>query len=90
MPLGSGSVLDPFMGSGSTVAAATAIGYDAVGVELDDEYFEMATRAVPLLAAMQLNAEKAENLEEEDVEPMELFPFVESVDAQLGLARDKK
>jgi hypothetical protein len=52
LPLGEGAILDPFLGAGSTVAAAQAVGYDAVGVELDDEYFAMAQKAIPRLAAL--------------------------------------
>jgi len=52
LPLGEGTVLDPFMGSGSTIAAAEAVGYDSVGVELDDEYFKLAGHAIPRLAAL--------------------------------------
>jgi hypothetical protein len=33
LPLGEGVVLDPFMGGGSTIAAAVAVGYASVGVE---------------------------------------------------------
>lgn len=36
LPLGEGAVLDPFMGSGSTIAATEAIGDGAIGVELDE------------------------------------------------------
>jgi len=68
LPLGTGCVVDPFMGSGSSVAAAHAIGYDAIGIELDDEYFQMAQRAVPLLAAIQLKDNK-ETVDEEEEEP---------------------
>ena len=50
LPLGRGTVLDPFMGSGSTIAAAAACGYRSIGVEADPEYFEMARRAIPMLA----------------------------------------
>jgi DNA modification methylase len=32
LPLGEGTVLDPFMGSGATLAAAEAVGYDSIGV----------------------------------------------------------
>ena len=37
-----GTVLDMFMGSGSTGVAAKALGFGFVGVELEQEYFEIA------------------------------------------------
>jgi site-specific DNA-methyltransferase (adenine-specific) len=52
LPLGEGRILDPFMGAGSTIAAANAVDYDSVGVELDAEYFAMAEDAIPRLAAL--------------------------------------
>ncbi|HWC58902.1 MAG TPA: site-specific DNA-methyltransferase [Verrucomicrobiae bacterium] len=52
LPLGEGTLLDPFMGSGSTIAAAEAIGYDSIGVEIDDEYFKLAGHSIPRLAAL--------------------------------------
>jgi hypothetical protein len=52
LPLGEGTILDPFMGSGSTIAAAEAVGYSATGLELDTEYFRLAERAIPRLAAL--------------------------------------
>ena len=51
LPLGEGVLLDPFMGSGSTVAAADACGIRAIGLESNEEYFRMATHAIPLLSA---------------------------------------
>jgi DNA modification methylase len=54
LPLGEGTVLDPFMGSGATVAAAEAVGYNSIGVEADSEYFHLAEKAIPLLAARTL------------------------------------
>jgi DNA modification methylase len=53
LPMGEGVVLDPFAGSGSTLAAALAVGYDSVGVELDEEYVAMARVAIPRLARLQ-------------------------------------
>ena len=52
LPMGEGTILDPFMGSGSTIAAAEAIGYDSIGLELDAEYFQLAQKAIPRLAAL--------------------------------------
>ena len=49
LPFGEGVVLDPFMGSGSTIAAASALGYESVGLEVDGEYFELAQSAIPRL-----------------------------------------
>jgi site-specific DNA-methyltransferase (adenine-specific) len=52
LPLREGIVLDPFMGAGSTVAACVAVGYEAIGIELDPAYFEMARSAIPALARL--------------------------------------
>jgi site-specific DNA-methyltransferase (adenine-specific) len=52
LPLGEGIVLDPFAGSGSTLAAANAVGYDSIGIERDGRYAELAGRAVAKLAAL--------------------------------------
>ena len=54
LPLGKGVVLDPFMGSGSTLAAAEAVGYDSIGIELDPEFLKLARRAIPNLAALHV------------------------------------
>ncbi|HEV8550403.1 MAG TPA: DNA methyltransferase, partial [Polyangiaceae bacterium] len=52
LPLGAGTILDPFMGGGSTIAAAVAVGYASFGVELDPGYFAVAKRAIPELARL--------------------------------------
>jgi DNA modification methylase len=51
LPLGEGTILDPLMGSGSTIAAAAAQGVESIGVEISREYFAMAITAIPGLAA---------------------------------------
>jgi tRNA G10 N-methylase Trm11 len=55
LPLGHGIVLDPFMGGGSTIAAAMALGYASIGLEKDAAYFGMAMKAIPDLADLTLN-----------------------------------
>lgn len=52
LPLGTGVVLDPFMGGGSTIAAAVAVGYESVGIELDAAFFAATEKAIPLLAKL--------------------------------------
>ena len=41
-----GVVLDPFMGSGSTGKAAIMSGYKFIGIEMSEEYFEIACARV--------------------------------------------
>jgi len=52
LPLGEGVILDPFAGSGSTLAAANAVGYESVGVESDAKYFELAKTAIEKLTSL--------------------------------------
>lgn len=54
LPLAKGIVLDPFAGSGSTLAAAEAVGYDSLGIESDVQYFDLACRAIPKLVRHKL------------------------------------
>ncbi|MCI0640880.1 MAG: hypothetical protein L0Y72_21760 [Gemmataceae bacterium] len=54
LPLGAGVILDPFMGSGSTIAAAHACGLRSVGIETDADYFAMAENSIPLLAQLEV------------------------------------
>jgi site-specific DNA-methyltransferase (adenine-specific) len=52
LPLAEGVVLDPFAGSGSTLAAAQAVGYESIGLEADPAYFLLARNAIPRLASL--------------------------------------
>lgn len=52
LPLGLGIVYDPFAGSGSTLAAAEAIGYHAIGTDRDMGYFGLACDAFEPLSTL--------------------------------------
>ena len=52
LPLGKGTVLEPFAGSGSTIAACAAVGYDSVGVELDEQHFVKLNQHIQLLSSL--------------------------------------
>jgi len=41
------------MGSGSTVAAAEALGLHCIGIERFVDYYEMSSMAIPKLAAIK-------------------------------------
>lgn len=63
LPLGIGTVLDPFMGAGSTVAAAQALGYKSIGIESDERYFRIAEQAIPKLALLNTGAASFEQIQ---------------------------
>ena len=52
LPLQEGVILDPFAGSGSTLAAANHVGYPSIGVEIAAGYAEIAATALPALEAL--------------------------------------
>ena len=71
LPLGVGVVADPFMGSGSTIAACEAVGVQGIGVERYAEFFDLATKAIPRLATLKLSETGPVDLEEKPL--IELF-----------------
>ena len=54
LPLGQGVILDPFMGSGATVAAAQACSLESIGLENNPEYYALAESAIPQLSNLRL------------------------------------
>ena len=58
LPLGKGIVCDPFMGSGSTVAAAEAIGYKSLGVEKFETYYQQASKAIRPLSMISVEQDQ--------------------------------
>lgn len=57
LPLGTGCVADPFAGSGSTLAAAEAVGYESMGAERDETYWRLACEAIPRLSTLAVREE---------------------------------
>ena len=55
LPLGAGVILDPFAGSGSTLAAANAVGHASIGIEADARYVRLAMRAIPALSQVAVD-----------------------------------
>lgn len=53
LPLGTGVILDPFAGSGSTLAAANAVGYRSIGIEADPKFVRLAETAIASLGALK-------------------------------------
>ncbi len=60
LPLGEGLILDPFMGSGSTVAACEAMGLSCIGIERHLEYYTMSLAAIPRLALIKRSSADSE------------------------------
>ncbi|MHB1217020.1 MAG: DNA-methyltransferase [Alphaproteobacteria bacterium] len=54
LPLGEGLILDPFAGSGSTLAAASAVGYQSIGIEADATYVRIAAKAIEKLSRLTI------------------------------------
>lgn len=61
LPLGEGLIADTFMGSGSTVAAAEAVGVRCVGVERHADYYAMSREAIPQLTALRIKSDAAQS-----------------------------
>jgi site-specific DNA-methyltransferase (adenine-specific) len=62
LPLGEGVVLDPFMGSGSTIAAAEARGITAIGIEKHLDYYETAKKGIKRLSLVRVSGDQRELL----------------------------
>jgi site-specific DNA-methyltransferase (adenine-specific) len=59
LPLGKGTILDPFMGSGSTIAAANAMGLKSIGVEKKKEFFDLAAESISDLSQVSVPSDQS-------------------------------
>lgn len=66
LPLGKGVILDPFMGSGYTIATACACGPRTIGLEISSGYFQMAQKAIPALAQYTPRGENGNGIENDN------------------------
>ena len=55
LPFDEGVLLDPFAGSGSTIAAASASALTSIGLEHNYAYYRLAMRAIPALTALPVD-----------------------------------
>jgi site-specific DNA-methyltransferase (adenine-specific) len=54
LPLGKGIIVDPFMGSGSTLAAALFCGYEAIGIEKEADFYHLAKESIIPLSKVEV------------------------------------
>ena len=59
-----GTVLDPFLGSGTTLVAAELLGRRGIGIEISEEYFDIACRRVEEAVKKRQAQEEQLTLEE--------------------------
>ena len=50
-----GRILDPFAGAGTTVLAAVQEGYEAVGIEMSDAYFQRSAERLKTALESEVN-----------------------------------
>ena len=72
LPFGKGVILDPFAGSGSTLAAAEFFGFHSIGIEKDALYYKMGLEAIPKLADLY-SEEAAYGLKKGKTEESEVY-----------------
>lgn len=54
------TVLDPFVGSGTTLLAAIGLGRDGIGIDLNEKYLDIARRRLGLFAGLAAQQERVD------------------------------
>ena len=73
----SGTILDPFMGSGTTGVAAVRLGRAFIGIEIEPKYFDIACRRISeALKQPDMFIEKPKPAKQEDWHEMWGRPYV--------------
>jgi len=83
LPLGRGLILDPFMGSGSTIAASIAVGYESMGIEIDPTFYSGAEQAIKPLSELY------PGMTGETLDYAETYDFANEMQEQLVLMEEK-
>lgn len=65
LPLGEGIVLDPFSGSGSTIAACESLNLKSIGIERFESYFELSKKSVKPLSKLNVKWFEGESINDQ-------------------------
>jgi DNA modification methylase len=68
-----GVILDPFMGSGSTGMACVELGRRFIGIEINENYFDIACKRIETAALQGRLDFEDQPIIKEDIKPPELF-----------------
>jgi DNA modification methylase len=92
LPVDCRTILDPFMGSGTTGVAAVKLGRKFIGIEIEPKYFDIACRRIDdALRRPDLFIERpkpAQQLRLDDYQPRD--DFAKSIDACYEAVRDRQ
>jgi len=88
LPLGEGIIVDPFMGSGSTIAAAEALKLKSLGIENHPDYFDMALNAIPRLGRLTTEFENQKTFEGNILAQNSLFTEIDPYKSNLPSSFD--
>lgn len=85
------TVLDPFLGSGTTVKAALSLGRDSIGYEINEEFLPIIKKKVGIVSTLVPLTNKIEIIKRSEVaEPKEDLEYVPSIqDAKPVISPEK-
>jgi site-specific DNA-methyltransferase (adenine-specific) len=72
-------LLDPFMGSGTSLIACQRLGIDCDGIEMDEDYFEIAKSRIRFYSGRELDYELDTSHSKKEPTQLNLLDYLESV-----------